>query len=118
MLHQSPEFSSYCCLRVQANEFQTRAFVLGADLVRTVLPSIIPPSYRGATIRYLYYIRCTLSGQSLILDNGHSHEESSNDFAELVSFLICHNSFAWKQFFAVYIIYFHCVSVMLPDLIF
>ncbi|KAH7860044.1 hypothetical protein Vadar_008500 [Vaccinium darrowii] len=52
-------------------------------LVRTVLPSIIPPSYRGATIRYLYYIRCTLSGQSLILDNGHSHEESSNDFAEL-----------------------------------
>ncbi|XP_058219512.1 uncharacterized protein LOC131330049 isoform X2 [Rhododendron vialii] len=52
-------------------------------LVRTVLPSIIPPSYRGATIRYLYYIRCMLSGQSLVLENGHSHEESSTDFAEL-----------------------------------
>ncbi|KAG5553203.1 hypothetical protein RHGRI_011160 [Rhododendron griersonianum] len=52
-------------------------------LVRTVLPSIIPPSYRGATLRYLYYIRCMLSGQSLVLENGHSHEESSTDFAEL-----------------------------------
>ncbi|KAG5545015.1 hypothetical protein RHGRI_017472 [Rhododendron griersonianum] len=67
-------------------------FGLGTDLVRTVLPSIIPPSYRGATFRYLYYIRCMLSGQSLVLENGHSHEESSTDFAELVSFLICHNS--------------------------
>lgn len=67
-------------------------FGLGADLVRTVLPSIIPPSYRGATIRYLYYIKCMLSSQSLVLENGHSHEESSTDFAELVSILICQNS--------------------------
>ncbi|XP_058210018.1 uncharacterized protein LOC131322638 isoform X4 [Rhododendron vialii] len=47
---------------------------IGYDLLRTILPSIIPSSYRGATIRYLYYIRCMLSGQSLVLENGHSHE--------------------------------------------
>ncbi|XP_057507011.1 uncharacterized protein LOC130790116 isoform X2 [Actinidia eriantha] len=52
-------------------------------LVRTLLPSIIPPSYRGATIRYLYYIRCMLSGQYLILENGHSHGESNSDVAKL-----------------------------------
>ncbi|KAL7248950.1 hypothetical protein ACSBR1_011176 [Camellia fascicularis] len=52
-------------------------------LVRTLLPSTIPPSYRGATIRYFYYVRCTLSGQYLILENGQPHGESSRDLAEL-----------------------------------
>ncbi|XP_042508005.1 uncharacterized protein LOC122084054 [Macadamia integrifolia] len=42
-------------------------------IVRTELPNIIPPSYRGATVRYLYYVRTTLSGQWLILENGHSN---------------------------------------------
>ncbi|XP_052211193.1 uncharacterized protein LOC127814020 isoform X2 [Diospyros lotus] len=55
----------------------------GEDLVRTLLPDIIPPSYKGATICYLYYVRCTLSGEYLILDNGHSHGESSRDLTEL-----------------------------------
>lgn len=44
-------------------------------VVRTVLPSIIPPSYRGTTIRYLYYVRATLAGQWLILENGHPDRE-------------------------------------------
>uniref|UniRef100_A0A5B6YMQ9 Reduced growth phenotype protein 1 n=1 Tax=Davidia involucrata TaxID=16924 RepID=A0A5B6YMQ9_DAVIN len=52
-------------------------------VVRTFLPSIIPPSYRGAAIRYLYYVRSTLSGQYLILDKGHTHRESIRDLAEL-----------------------------------
>lgn len=52
-------------------------------VVRTSLPSIIPPSYRGATIRYLYYIRTTLSGRWLILENGHSHMESVKDLTEV-----------------------------------
>ncbi|KAL7000611.1 hypothetical protein U1Q18_001763 [Sarracenia purpurea var. burkii] len=52
-------------------------------LVRTLLPSIIPPSYKGATIRYLYYIRCMLSGQYLVLENEHSHGESIIDLPEL-----------------------------------
>ncbi|KAL2503473.1 Rgp1 [Abeliophyllum distichum] len=51
-------------------------------MVRTLLPPIIPPSYRGATIRYLYYVRCTLSGQYLILENGPSHGESIRDLSE------------------------------------
>ncbi|KAF2301487.1 hypothetical protein GH714_025068 [Hevea brasiliensis] len=53
------------------------------DVVRAVLPSIIPPSYRGATIRYLYYVKGALSGRWLILENGHSHTESSKDLIEL-----------------------------------
>ncbi|XP_050282669.1 uncharacterized protein LOC126723354 [Quercus robur] len=52
-------------------------------VVRTVLPDIIPPSYKGATIRYFYYVKSTLSGQWLILENGHSHRESVQGFSEL-----------------------------------
>ncbi|KAF5749880.1 hypothetical protein HS088_TW03G00206 [Tripterygium wilfordii] len=52
-------------------------------VVRTVLPSIIPPSYRGATIRYLYYVKSILSGQWLILENGNSDRESMEELTEL-----------------------------------
>ncbi|KAM3394734.1 putative protein isoform X1 [Capsicum galapagoense] len=51
-------------------------------MVRTILPSTIPPSYRGATIRYLYYVRSILSGQYLMMENGHFSEESIRDLAE------------------------------------
>ncbi|XP_074307685.1 uncharacterized protein LOC141642710 [Silene latifolia] len=44
-------------------------------VVRTVLPSSIPPSYRGTTIRYFYYVRTALSGQWLILESGHSNRD-------------------------------------------
>ncbi|XP_017971251.1 PREDICTED: uncharacterized protein LOC18608510 isoform X1 [Theobroma cacao] len=52
-------------------------------VVRAVLPSIIPPSYKGATIRYLYYIKSTLFVRWLILENGHSSEESVKDLSEV-----------------------------------
>ncbi|XP_016473275.1 uncharacterized protein LOC107795206 isoform X2 [Nicotiana tabacum] len=52
-------------------------------MVRTILPSTIPPSYRGATIRYLYYVRSILSGQYLMMENGHFREESIRDLDEL-----------------------------------
>ncbi|XP_019243093.1 PREDICTED: uncharacterized protein LOC109223292 isoform X2 [Nicotiana attenuata] len=52
-------------------------------MVRTILPSTIPPSYRGATIRYLYYVRSILSGQYLLMENGHFREESIRDLDEL-----------------------------------
>ncbi|XVE92903.1 hypothetical protein REPUB_Repub01dG0143700 [Reevesia pubescens] len=52
-------------------------------VVRAALPSIIPPSYKGATIRYLYYIKSTLSVRWLILENGHSSEESVKDLTEV-----------------------------------
>ncbi|KAI3897304.1 hypothetical protein MKW92_033813 [Papaver armeniacum] len=39
-------------------------------IVRTELPDSIPPSYRGATIRYFYCVRTTLSGRLLVLERG------------------------------------------------
>lgn len=56
----------------------TRTYV-----VRTFLPNIIPPSYRGATIRYLYYAKSILSGQYLILENGQFPGESIRDIKQL-----------------------------------
>ncbi|OWM77465.1 uncharacterized protein LOC116209175 [Punica granatum] len=52
-------------------------------VVRTVLPSILPPSYKGATIRYLYYVRTVLSGQWQILDKSYSQRDSSKDLTEV-----------------------------------
>ncbi|KAF7844967.1 Rgp1 protein [Senna tora] len=48
-------------------------------VVRTLLPGIIPPSYKGSTIRYLYYVKSTLTGEWLTLDNGQSRAESLKD---------------------------------------
>ncbi|XP_022155720.1 uncharacterized protein LOC111022779 [Momordica charantia] len=48
-------------------------------VVRTTLPSRIPPSYKGATIRYMYYVKSTLQGRWLIQENGRSHKESLKD---------------------------------------
>ncbi|GFP81372.1 receptor homology region transmembrane domain-and ring domain-containing protein 2 [Phtheirospermum japonicum] len=56
----------------------TKTFV-----VRTRLPSLIPPSYRGATIRYLYYVRSMLSGQYLVLEDGTSQGQSRQEFSQL-----------------------------------
>ncbi|XVF44541.1 hypothetical protein PTKIN_Ptkin02bG0132800 [Pterospermum kingtungense] len=52
-------------------------------MVRAVLPSIIPPSYKGATIRYFYYIKSTLFIRWLMLENGHSSKESEKDLTEV-----------------------------------
>lgn len=56
----------------------TRTYV-----VRTLLPNTIPPSYRGATIRYLYYAKSILSGQYLMLENGQFPGESIRDIKKL-----------------------------------
>lgn len=52
-------------------------------VVRTLLPATLPPSYRGATLRYMYYVRSTLSGKYINLENGHTREESIHDLSEL-----------------------------------
>lgn len=52
-------------------------------VVRTVLPNVIPPSYKGATIRYFYYVKATFLGQWLVLENGHSYRELVKDHIEL-----------------------------------
>ncbi|KAG7013397.1 hypothetical protein SDJN02_23563 [Cucurbita argyrosperma subsp. argyrosperma] len=51
--------------------------------VRTTLPSRIPPSYKGATIRYMYYVKSTLLGRWLTQENGRSHKESLKDQIEM-----------------------------------
>lgn len=52
-------------------------------VIRTELPSIIPPSYRGTTIRYLYYVKSTLSARWLILENGLTQRESKKDLTQV-----------------------------------
>lgn len=52
-----------------------------------MLPSIIPPSYKGVTIRYLYYVRSAIYGQWLRLEDAYSRGESVKDISELVGFL-------------------------------
>lgn len=56
----------------------TKTYVL-----RCALPNIIPPSYRGATIRYLYYIKVSLAARWLVLENGHSTGDSLTDLTEV-----------------------------------
>ncbi|XP_058743379.1 uncharacterized protein LOC131616143 [Vicia villosa] len=52
-------------------------------VVRTMLPSIIPPSYKGSNIRYLYYVRSAITGGWLILENGQSRSEPTKDVTDL-----------------------------------
>ncbi|XP_047177305.1 uncharacterized protein LOC124844411 isoform X1 [Vigna umbellata] len=52
-------------------------------VVRTQLPSIIPPSYKGSNIRYLYYVRSSITGGWIIFENGQSHADSNNDVTDL-----------------------------------
>ncbi|KAL5710693.1 hypothetical protein ACHQM5_021226 [Ranunculus cassubicifolius] len=48
-------------------------------IVRTELPKIIPPTYRGTTIRYFYYVKSTLTGRWLVWENGQFRRESMKD---------------------------------------
>ncbi|TYH39174.1 hypothetical protein ES332_D12G162200v1 [Gossypium tomentosum] len=52
-------------------------------VVRAMLPSVIPPSYKGTTIRYLYYIKSTMSVPWLLMENGHSSKESVKDLTKV-----------------------------------
>ncbi|VAI78607.1 unnamed protein product [Triticum turgidum subsp. durum] len=46
------------------------------DIVRLELPRILPPSYRGISIRYIYYVRSTLFGR--LIDLGNEDETKGN----------------------------------------
>ncbi|XP_047327803.1 uncharacterized protein LOC124931394 isoform X2 [Impatiens glandulifera] len=52
-------------------------------LVRTCLPSIVPPSFRGSTIRYTYYVRSTLSGRHMTFGDDHSGRRFINALSQL-----------------------------------
>ncbi|CAN6241339.1 unnamed protein product [Urochloa humidicola] len=48
---------------------QTKTYI-----VRVELPKVLPPSYRGISIRYFYYVRSTLFGRSVVLGNGEQNK--------------------------------------------
>lgn len=55
-------------------------------MVRAILPEIIPPSYKGA-IRYHYYIKSTLCGRWMALENSQFYKDSTKDNIKVVSLL-------------------------------
>ncbi|KAG9440928.1 hypothetical protein H6P81_021093 [Aristolochia fimbriata] len=51
-------------------------------MFRMELPKHIPPSYRGTTVRYMYYVRSMLLGHWLALENGHLNREPMKDLVK------------------------------------
>ncbi|KAK9102207.1 hypothetical protein Sjap_019461 [Stephania japonica] len=45
-------------------------------IVKTELPEVLPPTYKGTTIRYLYYVKSSLCGRWLVLENSHALQDS------------------------------------------
>ncbi|KQK17653.1 uncharacterized protein LOC100826423 [Brachypodium distachyon] len=57
---------------------QTKTYI-----VRLELPKILPPSYRGISIRYIYYVRSTLFGRLIELGNGDQNKGHANSAVQL-----------------------------------
>ena len=62
------------------------AQTIHTDVLRAELPKILPPSYRGVSIRYIYYVRSTISGRWFVLDNNDGSGVSTDDLIQVVSF--------------------------------
>ncbi|KAJ8498742.1 hypothetical protein OPV22_009294 [Ensete ventricosum] len=52
-------------------------------VLRVELPKILPPSYRGVAIRYIYYVRSTISGRWFVLDNNDGSGVSTDDLIQV-----------------------------------
>ncbi|KAI3814007.1 hypothetical protein L1987_18746 [Smallanthus sonchifolius] len=48
-------------------------------ILRMNLPTILPPSYRGSAVRYLYHVKSVLSGKYLNMDDGHPRGGSTQE---------------------------------------
>ncbi|CAM6038986.1 unnamed protein product [Sphagnum compactum] len=46
-------------------------------MVRMMLPKILPPTYRGTAVRYLYYLSSTLHWSPAVVENGNGHHSAS-----------------------------------------
>lgn len=57
---------------------QTKTYI-----VRLELPKILPPSYRGISIRYIYYVRSTLFGRLIDLGNEGQSKGNVNSAVQL-----------------------------------
>ncbi|GKC25142.1 reduced growth phenotype protein 1 [Tanacetum coccineum] len=53
-------------------------------ILRINLPTIIPPSYRGSTVRYLYHVKTELSGKYITTDDGLPPGGSTQKFSDIV----------------------------------
>ncbi|KAG6485908.1 hypothetical protein ZIOFF_054475 [Zingiber officinale] len=53
-------------------------------MVRIELPQILPPSYRGVSIRYIYYVRVAISGRWLGFENN-DHSEAKAPLQMVIS---------------------------------
>ncbi|ESQ30466.1 hypothetical protein EUTSA_v10011376mg [Eutrema salsugineum] len=52
-------------------------------MVRAILPEILPPSYKGATLLYHYFIKSTLTGRLMALENSQFFKDSTKDFIQV-----------------------------------
>jgi hypothetical protein len=64
-------------------------------MVRMMLPKILPPTYRGTAVRYLYYLSSTLHWSPAVVENGNGHHSASVSGLEPVVSLFFLNSFGW-----------------------
>ena len=58
--------------------------MLYPDILRMNLPTIIPPSYRGSTVRYLYHVKSELSGKYINMEDGLPPGGSTQKFSDIV----------------------------------
>lgn len=86
--------------------------MLYPDILRMTLPTIIPPSYRGSTVRYLYHVKSELSGKYLNMDDGHSHGGSSQKLPDIVSLLSSTSIYYWSVFFNLFFFFLKSFSIV------
>ncbi|XP_078160953.1 uncharacterized protein LOC144556473 [Carex rostrata] len=64
--------------KVVVSSGSTKTYILRVDL-----PKLLPPSYRGTSIRYVYYVRATLYARWLHLDAEHRNNGPTSNFFKL-----------------------------------
>eukprot|EP00249_Psilotum_nudum_P020513 c27737_g1_i1 orf=439-2274(-) len=63
--------------------------------IRTILPKVLPPSYKGTVVRYLYYLVVNLHWSPIVIENGHSR--SSSDKASFTPLEVRTNLNIWAM---------------------
>lgn len=53
-------------------------------MVRMMLPKVLPPTYRGTAVRYLYYVTTTMHWSFNVVENGHGTTPAVNSALECV----------------------------------
>lgn len=62
------------------------------DMVRVALPGVLPPTFRGTAVRYLYYITAAMRWTRCAAENGHGPSPPPTSTSEL---LVSISSFSW-----------------------